>query len=103
MADELAAAGEGAGDIGEDADGEPEVPDAGVTPDARELEDTIRRVIREEAADADSVATPDAQEQDDTIREIIREELAGEMGQRLSNNIRRMIRDEVAHAMLRRN
>ena len=45
---------------------------------------------------------PDARELEDTIREVIRAELEGEIGQRLSHKIRKMIRDEVANAMLRR-
>jgi hypothetical protein len=50
----------------------------------------------------DSGTPPDSGELEDTIRQIIREELAGDMGQRLSQNIRRMIRDEIAVAILRR-
>ena len=75
-ADEVAAAEDGAGDMGEGGGDEPEPADSGATPDAQELEDTIRRVLREE--------------------------LAGEMGRRLSQNLQRMIRDEVAKTMLRR-
>ena len=51
---------------------------------------------------SESGATPDARALEDTIRELIRAELEGEIGQRLSKNIRRMIRDEVANAMRRR-
>ena len=51
---------------------------------------------------SESGATPDARALEDTIREVIRAELEGEIGQRLSKNIRRMIRDEVANAMRRR-
>ena len=51
---------------------------------------------------SESGATPDARALEDTIRGVIRAELGGEIGQRLSKNIRRMIRDEVANAMRRR-
>ena len=50
----------------------------------------------------DEPEPPDAQELEDTIRRVLRDELSGEIGQRLSQNLRRMIRDEVAQAMLRR-
>jgi hypothetical protein len=46
-----------------------------------------------------AVAMPDPREMEDTIRRVISKELSGEMGQRLSKNIERMIRDEVARAL----
>ena len=39
---------------------------------------------------------------EDTIRRILREELAGDMGQRLSQNIQKMIRDQVEEAISKR-
>lgn len=38
---------------------------------------------------------------EETVRRLIREELEGELGERMSANIRRMIREEVSHALLR--
>ena len=55
-----------------------------------------------ETTDSEPEAAPGARELEDTIRRIIREELSGEMGRRMSDNLRRMVRDEVARAMLRR-
>lgn len=49
-----------------------------------------------------AAAMPDAGELEETIRRVIREELSGEMGQRLSKNIQRMIRDQVASALFPR-
>lgn len=58
---------------------------------------------QEQSADpAHAGAVPDPHELEDTIRRVIREELSGEMGQRLSKNLQRMIRDEVARAMFPR-
>lgn len=62
--------------VGEDAAGEPGAPGFGAMPDPAELEETIRWVIRDE--------------------------LSGEMGQRLSKNIQRLIRDEIARALGKR-
>jgi hypothetical protein len=45
------------------------------------------------------VAMPDPRELEDNIRRVIREELTGEMGQRLSKNIQRLIRNEIARAL----
>ncbi len=56
--------------------------------------------VRHGAMDA---APPlDPGEIEETIRRVIREELEGEMGARLSRNVQRMIRDEIARAMLER-
>ena len=51
---------------------------------------------------ASAGAMPDPHELDETIRRVVREELSGEMGQRLSKNLQRMIRDEVARALFPR-
>ena len=50
----------------------------------------------------DVAAMLDPGELEETIRRVIREELSGEMGQRLSKNIQRMIRDQVASALFPR-
>lgn len=50
--------------------------------------------------DADDAGAGPAMSEE-TVRRLIREELEGELGERLSANIRRMIREEVAHALLR--
>lgn len=42
-----------------------------------------------------------ADDLEETVRRLIREELEGELGERLSKNVRRIVREEVAHAMLR--
>jgi len=47
-------------------------------------------------------AAPDAWALEETIRRVIHEEMTGELGQRLSLNIERMIREQVAMAMRRR-
>jgi hypothetical protein len=44
----------------------------------------------------------DARELEETIRRVVREELAGEMGQRLTRNIQRMINEQIAEEMRRR-
>jgi hypothetical protein len=72
---------------------EAEVEDA-VRPDASPAPD---EAIAEPEAGAGPA--PDALER--MVRQIIQEELQGEIGTRLSQNIRRLIREEVAHAMLR--
>jgi hypothetical protein len=51
------------------------------------------------AGGAGVVAMPDPREIEDNIRRVIREELTGEMGQRLSKNIQRLIRDEIKRAL----
>ena len=38
---------------------------------------------------------------EETVRRLIREELEGELGERLSRNVRKIVREEVAHALLR--
>jgi hypothetical protein len=48
---------------------------------------------------SEAVAALDPVVLEETIRRVIREELEGEMGLRLSRNIQRMIRDEIARAM----
>lgn len=90
-----------------------EAPDAGASPDESAADDTGETAADEgtEEAAMDDRATDlspppdlaiDPAEMEETIRRVIREELEGDMGQRLSKNIQRMIRDEVARAMLRR-
>jgi hypothetical protein len=49
-----------------------------------------------------AVAVPGPLELEASIRRVVREELSGEMGQRLSENIQRMIRDEIARALFSR-
>jgi hypothetical protein len=51
------------------------------------------------AGGAGVVAMPDPRELEDNIRRVIREELSSEMGQRLSKNIQRLIRDEIKRAL----
>jgi hypothetical protein len=46
-----------------------------------------------------AVAVPGPLELEASIRRVVREELSGEMGRRLSENIQRMIRDEIARAL----
>ena len=63
---------------------EPEAAEADATePDATD------------SGEAGSGALTGSHELEDIIRRVIRVELAGEMGQRLSQNIKRMIKDEV--------
>ena len=47
-------------------------------------------------------AMPDMGEMEETIRRVIREELSGEMGERLSRNIRKMIHDQIEEQISRR-
>lgn len=58
--------------------------------DEAALEDMIRRIVRDEIAQAVS---------EDTMKRIVHEELNGELGQRISVNVRRMIQDEVARLL----
>ncbi len=53
------------------------------------------------AAEADAGGVVDEAALEETVRRLIREELEGELGERISRNIRKIIREEVAHAMLR--
>jgi len=48
-----------------------------------------------------AAAAPALDDLEETIRRVIREELEGEIGARLSQNIRRLIRDEVARSLQR--
>jgi hypothetical protein len=79
---------------GEDMGSAPEAADSG----AKEAEGHVVTVgTLPETGEAGS--EPGMSEE--TVRRLIREELEGELGERLSANIRRMIREEVAHALLR--
>lgn len=69
--------------------GEDDGGDAVVIDEAA-LEDMIRRIVRDEIAQAVS---------EDTMKRIVHEELNGELGQRISVNVRRMIQDEVARLL----
>jgi len=87
------------------AEGAPEQDDA--APDeAMTGEVATYGAEADEAAPAASDSPPEAAfdmaEVEETVRRVLRDELEGEMGQRLSKNIQRMIREEVARAMLRR-
>jgi len=62
--------------------------------------ETPEGILTEEPGETADDAPEDFQELlEDTIRRILREELSGDMGQRLSQNIQKMIRDQVAEAM----
>jgi len=80
----------------------------------RDEDETIAVDARQEFSDANSgaeeqsgdpddlvdvVAMSDPQDLEETIRRVVREELSGEMGQRLSLNLQRIIRDEVTRAL----
>jgi len=69
------------------ANAEPEGSDAMVIDEAA-LEDMVRRIIRDEVARA--------MPGEDAMRRVVHEELQGELGQRISENVQRMIQDEVS-------
>lgn len=89
---------------GEEAD---DAPDAGGTGDAATVGEHAGPersrsgfVTVGPPADSDDTRTEPGMSEE-TVRRLIREELEGELGERLSANIRRLIREEVAHALLR--
>jgi len=59
--------------------------------DEAALEDMIRRVVRDELTQTGPG--------DEMIRQIIHEELSGDIGQRISANVRRLIQDEVSRLL----
>ncbi|MCH8166535.1 MAG: hypothetical protein IIC03_01185, partial [Proteobacteria bacterium] len=78
IAHKLTVAGEGAEEFGEDAGGEPEPADTAPDTASDSGPDTASDSGPDSASD--SGAVPDARELEDTIREVIREEMAGELG-----------------------
>lgn len=83
-------------DMRMDEDGDPEEagsppPPAAAAPDREELTRMIREVLREELEGGGA---------EDMVRDIIRDELTtGEIGDNISQNVLRLIRDEVAKAL----
>ncbi len=66
-----------------------------------EGDDGSEAVLAEAPGEDSAEGGGDAAAVEETVRRLIREEMEGELGERLSRNIRRMIREEVAHALLR--
>lgn len=66
--------------------------------DEAALEEMIRRIVREELDAREGEAGPD----DDQIRRVLREELAGETGQNISRNVKKLIGAEVARLLAER-
>ncbi len=57
------------------------------------------RVGANEFAFSDAGATVDADDLRDLVSEIVREELQGALGERITRNVRKMVRREIAHAI----
>lgn len=85
---------EGDSEPGDESETDPDTVEA-------EVVAALAAAPAEPGGEAAEGAGVDAAELEDSVRRLIREELEGELGERLSRNIRRMIREEVAHALLR--
>lgn len=89
-------AAEWAGGVGEARD---DLAPAATQVVDKSIGEPTEEIAVDDEAEAAHAAFLAPAELEETIRRVIRDELAGEMGQRLSKNIQRMVRDEIARAM----
>lgn len=85
-------------------DAAPDADTAGDLPDAAAIQDSPSQRMPTEIIDADGtpLAVLDEAALQDIVRQMIREELQGDLGERITRNVRKLVRAEINRALMAR-